>query len=139
MGNMIFQFKDNSKWLYGLLLLVVAVISFAALQPRLAKERKDRAVGIVVNHRDVVSMALNTERSPRNVLQELMDKGVTGLMVSELTGEEMALGGVPAAYGAEARMTAGISPTSFELRRHTKRALLPKPSPRRSTRRPSIP
>jgi hypothetical protein len=82
------------------LFTVVIFASCAALYPRVKVEQNNKNVGIYVDYRDIVILAQNTNKHTDEVLKYLVDCGVTGLMVSELTGELLSSGSLSMFYGA---------------------------------------
>ena len=60
-----------------------------ALMPRLRLERADRNVAILSDYREVSTLAKNSGMTVDEALKILIDNGVTGLMVSELTGDNI--------------------------------------------------
>lgn len=83
--------------------MVAAVILGCAgwgLLPRWRLERGDRDVAIIADFRDIVPLALGAGVSVDGALALLKEKGLRGLMVSELTGEDTANGVGPVAAAA---------------------------------------
>lgn len=70
------------------------------LLPRWRLERGDRDVAIIADFRDIVPLALGAGVSVDGALALLKEKGLRGLMVSELTGEDTANGVGPVAAAA---------------------------------------
>lgn len=81
------------------LVIVLFILSFIALGPRMWAERASKTAGILLDFRDVVSLAAGSGRETGEAWQELHGAGATGLMVSELTGEQLSLGVLPVYYG----------------------------------------
>ena len=82
-----------------ILFTIIIAASFLALQPRVKVERNNLNMGIFVDYRDIVMLAQNMNASAEDILKYLVDCGITGLMVSELTGELLSSGGLPVFYG----------------------------------------
>lgn len=83
--------------------MVAAVILGCAgwgLLPRWRLERGDRDVAIIADFRDIVPLSLGAGVSVDGALALLKEKGLRGLMVSELTGEDTANGVGPVAAAA---------------------------------------
>lgn len=78
---------------------VLFVLSGLALGPRLAAERESKSAGILLDFRDVVTLAAGAGKNVEEAWRELNGAGATGLMVSELTGEQLSLGVLPVYYG----------------------------------------
>ena len=94
------------KYNYGLkkivlffLFAIVIIASCISLYPRVKVELNNNKIGIYVDYRDIVMLAQNSNKQVLEVLQHLVDCGITGLMVSELTGELLSSGGLPIFYG----------------------------------------
>lgn len=89
------------KWKYfnAAVLYFTIAVSVIALLPRVNVEKLNNTVGIIVDYRDVVMLAQNSKMSTPEVLKYLVSCGVSGLMVSELTGEEFSSGNLPIFYG----------------------------------------
>jgi len=79
---------------------VVIIASCLALHPRVMVESRNNNIEIFVDYRDVVMLARNTNQQTKDVLRYLVDCGVTGIMVSELTGEVLSAGWLPIFYGS---------------------------------------
>ncbi|MCL2146317.1 MAG: DUF5693 family protein [Synergistaceae bacterium] len=82
-----------------ILFTIIIVASLLALRPRVQVERVNLNMGIFVDYRDIVMLAQNNRASAEDILKYLVDCGITGLMVSELTGELLTSGGLPVFYG----------------------------------------
>lgn len=83
--------------------MVAAVILGCAgwgLLPRWRLEHGDRDVAIIADFRDIVPLALGAGVSVDGALALLKEKGLRGLMVGELTGEDTASGVGPVAAAA---------------------------------------
>ncbi len=83
-------------------LVVVALLfllSGIALLPRLRAEGENRSAAIVLDYRDVVSLAAKEKSSPEDLWPLLAAKGAGGIMVSELTGQDLEDGTLPLYYG----------------------------------------
>ena len=70
------------------------------LLPRWRLEHGDRDVAIIADFRDIVPLALGAGVSVDGALALLKEKGLRGLMVGELTGEDTASGVGPVAAAA---------------------------------------
>lgn len=95
---------DAPAWNRRSLMVVVVVallllLSGVALLPRLAMERAGRVTGIIVDYRDVAGLASRENKPVEAIWSAMAEKGATGLMVSELTGEQLSLGALPLYYG----------------------------------------
>ncbi|MBQ7263868.1 MAG: hypothetical protein IJR14_09150, partial [Synergistaceae bacterium] len=83
-------------------MFVVAVLSLAAvcaavgLLPRWKVERDDRTVAVIADFREVLPLARAAGMSADEALDMLKERGLRGLMVSELTGGDALHGVGPA-------------------------------------------
>ncbi len=84
----------------GILATVILGCAGWGLLPRWRLEREDRDVAIVADFRDIVPLALGAGVSVDGALALLKEKGLRGLMVGELTGEDAASGVGPVAAAA---------------------------------------
>lgn len=80
----------------GVILSMVAVCAIVGLMPRLRAERADRSVAIIADFREVLPLARMAGMSVSEALALLKERGLRGLMVSELTGEDAMHGVGPA-------------------------------------------
>ena len=79
--------------------LLLFLLSGIALLPRLRAERENRSAAIVLDYRDVVSLAAKEKTSPDDLWPLLAIRGAGGLMVSELMGQDLAEGALSLYYG----------------------------------------
>ena len=84
----------------GILAAVILGCAGWGLLPRWRLEREDRDVAIVADFRDIVPLALGAGVSVDGALALLKEKGLRGLMVGELTGEDATSGVGPVAAAA---------------------------------------
>lgn len=84
----------------GILAAVILGCAGWGLLPRWRLEREDRDVAIVADFRDIVPLALGAGMSVDGALALLKEKGLRGLMVGELTGEDATSGVGPVAAAA---------------------------------------
>ncbi|MGI6252502.1 MAG: DUF5693 family protein [Aminivibrio sp.] len=78
---------------------VLFIFSVLALGPRMAAERVSGSTGILLDFRDVVYLSREGGLEVEDAWRELRRAGATGLMVSELMGEQLSLGILPVYYG----------------------------------------
>ncbi|NLK19336.1 MAG: hypothetical protein GX310_06055 [Synergistaceae bacterium] len=103
------------------LVLAIFILSSLALLPRIRAERASRTAGILLDFRDVASLASSSGRGAEEAWQEFDEAGASGLMVSELTGEQLSLGVLPVYYGpssglpSEAAKALGAPPSAPAL------------------------
>ena len=91
-------------------LIVVVLLFFLsgiALLPRLRAERENRSAAIVPDYRDVVSLVAEEGTSPDDLWPLLAKRGAGGMMVSELTGQDLAGGALPLYYGPASGLPEG--------------------------------
>ncbi|MDR1021446.1 MAG: DUF5693 family protein [Synergistaceae bacterium] len=85
--------------LFALLMLAALLLASPDLYRRLSVEWGHRTVAIVTEYKDVVSLARQSGRTPKDVYAELAQRGVRGLTVQEFTGRDLSNGAMPLAYG----------------------------------------
>ncbi len=101
--------------------IALFLLSGIALLPRMGAERASRNAGVILDFRDVASLAASTGRTAGAAWGEMARKGAVGLMVSELTGTQLSLGVLPIYYGPAsglpdgARKALGAPPSSASL------------------------
>ena len=81
---------------------MAAAILLASLGilPRVREEQLNKTVAFVMEFRDLVTIAVQSGSSPAEIWKEINGLGVTGLSVSEFTGEELSLQNpLPLKYG----------------------------------------
>ncbi|MBQ7196614.1 MAG: hypothetical protein IJS40_04320 [Synergistaceae bacterium] len=77
------------KFLYAIFFLAIVVCAVVGLLPRLRLEHVNNNVAILSDYREVSTLAKNSGLTVDEALKILIDNGVTGLMVSELTGDNI--------------------------------------------------
>ena len=77
----------SSCFFWGVLLAAVLCAAWG-LSPRWRLERADRTVAILADFREVLPLARAAGLTPEEGLSRLKERGIGGLMVSELTGED---------------------------------------------------
>ena len=92
----------------GVLLGVAFVFSLIALWPRWRAETEYRDVAIVADYSDVVGLSAMSGRSRAEVFDLLRKSGVSGLMVSEKTGQELSTGAAPLFFGPASSLSPEI-------------------------------
>ncbi len=92
-------FSARSVNLGVAVVLLLFLLSGIALLPRLRAERQNRTAAIVLDYRDVVSLAGREGKSPDDLWPLLAGRGAGGMMVSELTGDDLTGGALPLYYG----------------------------------------
>ena len=98
----------------GILAAVILGCAGWGLLPRWRLEREDRDVAIVADFRDIVPLALGAGVSVDGALALLKEKGLRGLMVGELTGED-ATSGVGPVVAAAVRGGSGAALTRLSV------------------------
>lgn len=79
----------KKKIFCALFFLLILACSVYALMPRLRLEKANNNVSILVDYREVLALAKNSGINVDDALKILIDNGVTGLMASELTGDNI--------------------------------------------------
>ncbi|MDI9371288.1 MAG: hypothetical protein GX181_08650 [Synergistaceae bacterium] len=79
--------------------ILLAMLSIPALLPRLAAEKEARNAAIVLDYRDLAAFSEREGRSDEELWLILRQSGAMGLMVSELTGQQLSLGAMKLYYG----------------------------------------
>ncbi|EHM10443.1 hypothetical protein TheveDRAFT_1323 [Thermanaerovibrio velox DSM 12556] len=74
------------------LLVASLCVSLFSLLPRVRAEVGNRKVGIVLEYRDLVSLAREGRATPSGLAESLRAKGLSGLLVGELTGRDLISG-----------------------------------------------
>lgn len=77
------------KIFLGVFFLAVLACSACGLLPRLSLERENNNVAILSDYREIVTLARNSGLSADEAIAVLMKNGVTGMMVSELLGDNI--------------------------------------------------
>ena len=77
------------KIIYAIFFLAVLACAVFALMPRIRLERANNNVSILSDYREVLTLAKNSGLNIDEALKILINNGVTGLMVSELTGDNI--------------------------------------------------
>jgi len=114
--------------------LVLMFLSAWALLPRLEAERESKDAAIVLDYRDLATFSSREGKSPEMLWPLLSQNGASGLMVSELTGQQLSMGTLQLYYGpasglpgAAAKLASGNPSRAafFIPRTHPGAALLP--------------
>ncbi|MCX7828989.1 MAG: DUF5693 family protein [Thermanaerothrix sp.] len=74
---------------FVVLLLASLAVSLLSLMPRVRAELGNRRVGIVIEYRDLVSLAREGRFIPVDLGDSLRSKGLGGLLVGELSGRDL--------------------------------------------------
>lgn len=90
-----------------LVAIILALLSLVALWPRLAAEREARDAAIVLDYRDLVVFSGARGESADELWPQLRQNGAVSMMVSELTGQQLALGAVRMYYGPASGLPGG--------------------------------
>ncbi len=84
---------SNSFCLFEKILMpVILACAVYALLPRVSVENSNRNVAILTDFREVHSLAMASDKTVDEVLSMLKEKGLSGIMVSELTGDDIIKG-----------------------------------------------
>lgn len=108
MGGADMRIRQSVMFLAGM--AIVLVLGSAGLMPRISAERTNSVAAIVTDMRDVTNMARESGKPVSRVLEELRAKGLGGVAVGELTGQELLSGMLPAEYGSVESLLRGDIP-----------------------------
>lgn len=86
---MTFTDFTKRKFFNAAFIALVMAFSFYGLWPRLKLEQNNKNVAIISDYREIVTLAKNSGLSVDKAISILAENGVTGLMVSELTGDSV--------------------------------------------------
>jgi hypothetical protein len=92
MSKEVIQVKIPARNFLFCVLGVVLLCAGIGLRPRLSLERENKNAAILVNYRDVLPMAHSAGLPVGKTLEYLKNKGLGGLMVGELTGDDLLAG-----------------------------------------------
>ena len=84
----------KNKFIVPALMIMVLALSMTALVPRMALERDNINTAVMADYREVVTLARNAGVDIDAALSELKSAGLRGLMVSELTADNLERGGI---------------------------------------------
>lgn len=87
------------KRFFALSVVLSLALSFPGLAVRWRAEVARKSSVIVVDWKQIPPLAVQSEISSSAALRSLMDQGVRGVMVGELTGQELGNGSLPLWYG----------------------------------------
>lgn len=79
--------------------ILFVILSLPALAPRLVAEKEAKDVAIVIDYRDLSALSATEGRGQEELWLVLHQSGAIGLMVSELTGQQLSMGGMRLYYG----------------------------------------
>jgi hypothetical protein len=82
----------------GVLMALAFLFSLIALWPRWRSEVRYRDVAIIADYVDIAGLSSMSGISKGDVLDLLLKNGVSGLMVSEKTGQELSGGAMPVVF-----------------------------------------
>jgi len=82
---------------------------------RWGAELERRQVALVVEYRDIVAMAAEEHLPPEAVRERLQRAGLQGVVVGELTGEELSQGALPLWYGPLGSLPGEAGSKSIDL------------------------
>lgn len=102
------KMKQGVFFLTGL--AIAAIFGSAGLMPRVVAERANSVAAIVTDMRDVSNMARESGVPVLEALKELRSRGLTGVAVGELTGQELLSGVLPVEYGSAGNLLHGDIP-----------------------------
>ncbi|MBN1333063.1 MAG: hypothetical protein JW971_04785 [Synergistales bacterium] len=91
------NFKDSR--IFWCCIAIVFFLSAAGLVPRWNTEGHNRTSAIVMDYRDLTWMADSSSSNMADTMDKMIKAGISGIMVKELTGEELSQGFLPARLG----------------------------------------
>ncbi len=91
--------KLSWRKFFSVAILISFVLSLPGLAVRWKMETSRRSSVILVDWRQIPLLALQGDVNPAGALKRLMDHGVRGIMVGEITGSELGSGVLPVWYG----------------------------------------
>ncbi|MBQ6737282.1 MAG: hypothetical protein IJP41_02365 [Synergistaceae bacterium] len=77
------------KFFTALIFAIILACACYGLWPRVSLENSNKNVAILVDYREVLTLAKNSDLTVEEAIKNLIQDGVTGLMVSELTGDNI--------------------------------------------------
>ncbi len=80
-------------------LAVALLLSAGGLYGRLKMEWSHRVTAILVDYKDILSLAREAGTGPAELYPRLFERGVRGVTVAEYTGKDLLTGVLPLAYG----------------------------------------
>lgn len=80
-------------------LVLALLLALGGLYGRLKMEWSHRVTAIVVDYKDIVSLAREAGASPAALYPRLFERGVRGVTVAEYTGKDLLAGALPLLYG----------------------------------------
>lgn len=80
-------------------LLLAVVLALPGLYQRMNAEMSHRSVGVVTGYRDLVTLSREEGVGPETLFSRLEDAGLRGLMVGDLTGDQLVMGALPLWFG----------------------------------------
>lgn len=108
MNQMMNREWKNPVWSAGrffcVILILALLLASAGLYGRLKTEMNRRFVSIVVDWKDLSSLATEASVRPGDLYPWLSERGVRGIAVSEFTGKDLLGGVMPLVYGPLASM-----------------------------------
>jgi len=84
---------------FWLCIAIVFFLSAAGLVPRLKTELHNRTSAIVMDYRDITWMADSSSSNIPDTMDRIIEAGISGIMVEELTGEKLFQGYLPVRFG----------------------------------------
>lgn len=84
--------KVSAAWLAGIVLAAAVICSFSPLARRWRIESADSSVAIISDFRELLPLIRQAGLELDDALEMLKERGLRGLMVSELTGDDAANG-----------------------------------------------
>ncbi|MDR3255547.1 MAG: DUF5693 family protein [Synergistaceae bacterium] len=91
-----------------ILMLIALALSSGGIYRRLSVEWRRLTVAVVMEYRDIASLARQSGGTPEAVYSSLYERGVRGVTVQEFTGKDLSGGAMPLSYGSLASFQPAI-------------------------------
>ena len=93
---------------------IALFLAIAGMMPRIRAEVSGNVAALVTDMRDIAGMARESGIPVEEALEELLSKGLTGVAVGELTGEELRAGFLALDYGSAENLVPGAIPPGIQ-------------------------
>jgi len=93
---------------------VALIMALLGMMPRIRAEGSGNVAALVTDIRDISAMARETGIPVEEALEQLLSKGLTGVAVGELTGEELRAGFLAVDFGSVENLVPGAIPDGVQ-------------------------
>ncbi len=90
-------------------LILAVILALPGLYQRMSAESSHRSAGIVTGYRDLQALSGEEGLEMARIFSKLEDSGLRGLMVGELTGEQLAMGALSAWFGPVGQLPSDLT------------------------------